>query len=130
MELLNPEELEDKYIDLLINTLSEAEYKAELERLKHIPGAHPKPERTKQAQKFVDFVASNCYAGNTASDIFYDKYNYWPFNLSKSEIVKIFGSLDNAKHLFSECTNEASKLIYNSFKKHANILNSILNANE
>jgi len=59
----------DYYVHLLLNTLSKDEHEEEIKRLRNILGAHPKPMRTEQEQRFVDFVHQNIYVGNTAFDI-------------------------------------------------------------
>ena len=105
---------QEYYIHLFLETLSEKEYKEEQEHLRYILGAHPKPQRSKEAQEFVDFVRQNIYAGNTAFDILKRHfkidtenatYEFWmqKTGLSEQELqCKIDASQRLAKYLIKK----------------------------
>ena len=119
-------ELQDFYVSLLINTLSEEEYREELKRLKYILGAHPKPQRTEAEQMFINYVADNIYKGNTTSELFYNKYAIYPINANEKEIINIFGSINEAQKAFNDLQKEACAIINANYEKHQDVLNSIL----
>ena len=119
-------ELQDFYVSLLINTLSEEEYREELIRLKYILGAYPKPQRTEAEQMFINYVADNIYKGNTTSDLFYNKYAIYPINANEKEIISIFGSINEAQNAFNDLQKKACAIINANYEKHQDVLNSIL----
>lgn len=119
-------QLQRIYIQLSMDTLSESEYKKEIERLRYILGAHPKPKRNETQTKYYDFVRSNIYLNNTTFA--------WLNTISKGKIkdltndslIKFFGSYEAAKFQMEKIHKETNRRIESYFEKYRVELNEIL----
>lgn len=124
---MKPKKIKKYYISILLETLSEAEYKEEVIRLKYILGAHPKPQRSKQMQEFCDFIQDKIYKGNTAFEILKKKFNFETDSADfKLWMKKTKLSEQDLKEEVERAQTIARKRIAKEFRKYKDQLNKFL----
>ncbi|ANS04878.1 hypothetical protein [uncultured Mediterranean phage] len=117
----------DYYIHLLMNTLSPSDFRKECERLKHILGAHPKPQRSTQSQKYVDFIKSNIYKGNTGFDLFCKHFGVKTSNQTIDFWEQKTGlNKDQLQVIVDNTAKQANIIIKNKFKELSSVLESMI----
>ena len=121
---MKTQELKEYYIDLLMNTLSESEYKKEAERTKTII-CSIKPQRTIKEQVFIDLAEKLIYSGNRAIDLIIKDYGFNPQE-EQTKFVSLFPTFQDAKKEIKEYSKKAYLLIESKWKENTNKLSKLI----
>ena len=125
---MSGKELRDLFYFYNRETLSESEYKSEVQRLKNICGAYPKPLRTDKQQQFFDFCENKIFAEYSTRSLINKKY----------KINLVFGTIEECekqkadfhtieKWMNAKGTKLTKYLIDRAFNKYESELNLIIN---